>query len=166
MSRDETMQCSNCGAVICRIRVRRMSSWWPQILRGHSRDAPGRVREDRRGGANYWCFTQYAACLGICFWRFAAFCTVLGLFYVGHGLHQTPLVDSTRSSFPRLTSVAHAGGGANGATIGGKFNVLYTQSADGKTVYSWVLGAGRSEDLLKKPKFSAAYRADNTEPIM
>ncbi len=47
MSRDETMQCSNCGgalrrplrskcphcgAVIRRIRVRRMSSWWPQII--------------------------------------------------------------------------------------------------------------------------------------
>ena len=47
MPRSETMQCSKCGetlerplrskcphcdAVIRRIRVRRLSSWWPQII--------------------------------------------------------------------------------------------------------------------------------------
>ena len=47
MPRSETMQCSkcgetlerplrskcpHCGAVIRRIRVRRLSSWWPQII--------------------------------------------------------------------------------------------------------------------------------------
>jgi hypothetical protein len=62
------------------------------------------------------------------FWRIVAVVVCLGLFWVGHGLH-----NRGADSLPSLTNVAHAGGVT---ALNGK---LYTTSSDGQTVHTWTL---------------------------
>lgn len=67
------------------------------------------------------------------FWKLIASCAVVGLFYVGHALHQQYGVDS----FPSFSKSAFAEGIAveNGRVI--------TTSPDGRHVHFWFLTGNR-----------------------
>jgi hypothetical protein len=64
------------------------------------------------------------------FWRILAVVVCLGLFYVGHGLH-----NRGGDPLPPFTNVAHAGGAV--ALSGGGW--LYTTNQDGSAVHGWVV---------------------------
>ena len=81
------------------------------------------------------------------FWRLVAVLGVIGLFYVGHGLHIT-------GDAPMFTSVAEASGAG---TATDDVETVFTSSADGKTVYVWQYYSsrppkyvGKSDAVLKK----------------
>jgi hypothetical protein len=61
------------------------------------------------------------------FWKVIAVVVCLGLFYVGHGLH-----NRGGDPLPSLANAAHAGV----ASLDGK---LYTTGQDGLTVHVWVI---------------------------
>ena len=61
------------------------------------------------------------------FWRAAAVAAIIGLFYVGHGLHQT-----RPGGQAFLENTAHAAGVANEDAEN-----VFTSSQDGKTIFMW-----------------------------
>ena len=68
------------------------------------------------------------------FWRTAAVFLIVGLFYVGTGLHRGAGRAVSPHSFPSLTGRAYAGG------IGVATNnteTVMTTSEDGRVVYVW-----------------------------
>ena len=85
------------------------------------------------------------------FWRCVSVLAVGGLFYVGHGLHESGRLES-----PQFATPAIAGGVIQGEST----NMIYTQSEDGTTVYSWVLGVGGIQDPLTKPTFASKSKAN------
>jgi hypothetical protein len=71
------------------------------------------------------------------FWKLLAVLGVIGLFYVGHGLHGGKAVD-----LPPIVAPAHASGlGALPVSPEGVGHAVYTTSADGKTLYVWGINA-------------------------
>ncbi|WP_437186898.1 hypothetical protein SH668x_000265 [Planctomicrobium sp. SH668] len=68
------------------------------------------------------------------FWKLIASRAVLGLFYVGHGLHQQHSVDS----FPTFSKSALADG------IAIEQGKIYTTSPDGSQVHCWSMYVGRN----------------------
>jgi hypothetical protein len=82
------------------------------------------------------------------FWRIVAIVICVGLFYVGHGLH-----NRESDGLPSLTNMAHAGGVA---ALNGK---LYTTTSDGLLLPAWVV------DETVKPRYLWSTKGDlRSEP--
>jgi hypothetical protein len=82
------------------------------------------------------------------FWRIVAVVGVLGLLYVGHGLH-----NGGNEGLPSIVNTARAGG-VSVSTSNGAHNI-YTASEDGRILYLWAnSGDG-------KPKFVAEANASD-----
>ncbi len=75
------------------------------------------------------------------FWRVTVWIGLIGLFYVGHGLHQPD------QAVPTFATPVHAGG-AGAATE--HVENLFTSSEDGKTIYMWRYFGARSPKLVHK----------------
>jgi hypothetical protein len=81
------------------------------------------------------------------FWRIVGVVVCVGLFYVGHGLH-----NRGGDPLPSLTNVAHAGG------VAALNGMLYTTSQDGLTVHTWVV-----DPSTAKPRYMRELRATASE---
>ena len=69
------------------------------------------------------------------FWRIAAAGVVAGMFYVGHGLHESQTGDF---SLPSLASEARAdSGGVAAVPYHQNHSLIVTCSEDGQTIYVW-----------------------------
>jgi hypothetical protein len=75
------------------------------------------------------------------FWRVVAVVGVVGLLYVGHGLH-----NGGNDGLPSIVNTARAGGVSVSTSTGA--HMIYTASDDGRILYLWASGDS-------KPKFVA-----------
>lgn len=68
------------------------------------------------------------------FWRIMAASVVAGLFYVGHGLHES---SSIGLPLPSLVSEARAEGSVAAVPYRDNHSLIVTTSEDGQTIYVW-----------------------------
>ncbi len=68
------------------------------------------------------------------FWRIIAIATCIGIFYVGHGLHQPG-----NDAMPSLANSAHAGVAVDAITAGSGRTAtrIYTSNETGTVLYVW-----------------------------
>ena len=78
------------------------------------------------------------------FWRCLAVLAVIGLFYVGHGLHNTNSVP-----LPQMLPQAHAGG--VGIISYKNTSRIITSNSEGTTIHIWRLSSQAG------PKFVGSY---------
>jgi len=93
------------------------------------------------------------------FWRSVAVVGVMGLLYVGHGLH-----NGGKDAVPSLVNTAKAGDVTVSGSVGAQ--KIYTVSPGGNTLYSWQDkgdGQPRFVGMANTESYEAALRKQNAE---
>lgn len=93
------------------------------------------------------------------FWRIMAVVGVVGLLYVGHGLH-----NGGKDAVPSLVNTAHAGDVAVSSGAGAR--TIYTASPLGNTLYSWQDkgdGQPRFVGMANTESYEASLRKQSVE---